>query len=190
MRICATVSAVERLKSHDLRARANRRQLPARARADQDQQRTGRRLFERLQQAIGARDAEVIGIIDNRHLAPPKKRTQANAMAQAFLVAMFFVADEQFDRQRRLVRRQTDHVQVRMIAGRKHAARFALAARLQARLVDFRAQQRMSQLHAQTAACRRPAARRTNTCSPAGRTPASGETAPPRRRAQGCRATC
>ena len=45
------------------------------------------------------------------------------------------IANEQLDRQRRLIRRQTDQLQVGMIAGRKHPARFAFPARLERRLV-------------------------------------------------------
>ena len=42
----------ERLKSHDLRPRTDRRQLLAGAGADEDHQRPRRRLFERLEQAV------------------------------------------------------------------------------------------------------------------------------------------
>ncbi len=131
----------------------------------------------------------MVGIIDDRHLAPPKKRPQADAMAKPFLIAVLVVADEQLDRQRRLIRRQADQLQIRMIAGRKHPARFTLAARLERRIRRFRCTAANAPAQWQTAACRRPAAPRTDTCWPAAQTSTSGETAPLHHHVQVFRAT-
>ena len=124
----ATTSVSQRLKSHDLRPRSNRRQLPAGAGANEDQERARRRLFECFEQAICAGDSEMIGIIDNRYFTPTEKRSHSKSVAQAFLIAMFSIANKQLDRQRRLIRRQADDIKIRMIAGSKHPARFANAA--------------------------------------------------------------
>ena len=123
-------------------------------------------------------------------LRRPKNGRRPNAMAQALLVAMLFVADEQFNRQHRLVSRQPDNFQIRMIAGCKHAARLALAARRQPLLRRFRAQQRVSQLNREPplANARRPHEQVSARQPPGGQRPA--KLLHYRRRAQLFLATC
>jgi DNA-directed RNA polymerase subunit M/transcription elongation factor TFIIS len=139
------------LKANDLRARTNRRQLSAGARADQDQERFGRRFFERLEQAVGAFFIEMVGVVDNRNPAAAEERLQGNAMAQPFLVAVVLVANKQRDRQLRFVAGQGDQVQVRVVARRKEDARFAAAAGLECRVVRLAAEQRFGQLQGEAA---------------------------------------
>src|SRR5262245_16848508 len=105
---------MQRMKSQDLRARANRRQLRTRGRTNEDQHRSGRWLFERLEQAVGALLAEVISVIDDRHLALSEKRLERNSVTQAILIAMLLISDEKFERQRRFIGWATDNVQIGM----------------------------------------------------------------------------
>ena len=84
----------QRLESHHLRPRTDRRQLLAGTGADEDHQRPRRRLFERLEQAVCALLAEVVGVVDDRHLAAAEKGPQRDAVAETVLIAVLFVADE------------------------------------------------------------------------------------------------
>jgi hypothetical protein len=85
---------IKRRKSNDLRSRSNRRQLPRWARADQDQQRARRRLLQRLQQAVCARNAKVVGVVNDGNFPLPKKWLEADAVAQPLLIAMLIVANK------------------------------------------------------------------------------------------------
>jgi hypothetical protein len=92
----------------------------------------------------------VVGVIDDRNLSPAKKWTQANPMTKALLVPMVAITNEKLDRQRGFIRRQTDHLEVRMIPGREHPARLTFPTRFKGRVIARQTQQRMSQFHGKT----------------------------------------
>jgi hypothetical protein len=93
----------------------------------------------------------MVGVVDNRDAAAAKERLERYAVAQSLLVAVIFVSKKERDWQRRLIRRQTDHVQIGMIADPMQVARLAAAARLQRLVVGFCAKQPLGQLQGEVA---------------------------------------
>ncbi len=124
----------ERTEADDLRPRADRRQLLVGARADEDQHRTGRRLFERFQKCVGPFDIQIVGVVDDRDLAAPHERFQTDLVAKPFVHPMLFVADEGGHGDEALVRRFAHEFEIGMSAGGHLLARRAALARIKARL--------------------------------------------------------
>ena len=63
------IRVVQWYELHDLTARQNGRELPIGPGGDEEQDRAGRRLFERLQEAVRGFGVEVVRILDNANHA-------------------------------------------------------------------------------------------------------------------------
>src|SRR5262249_50581863 len=88
----------QRLKADDLATRANRGKLLGRACADQDEDRSWRRLFERLKQAVRPFLIHVIGVVNDSDFSPAEKRLYAQFMAKPDLLSLSGGPDERFHR--------------------------------------------------------------------------------------------
>ena len=123
----------KRLEADQLAARADRGELFGRAGADEDQDRLRRRLFERLQQAVGPFGVEEIGVVDHGDLPPAHEGLQADVVAEPFLAAVVALAEEEFEGEEGLVGGLAHQVEVGMRAGQDHGAAWAGFAGVQGR---------------------------------------------------------
>ena len=67
---------------NDLAARADGGQLPVGVGADQDKHRAWRRFLQCLQETVGRFFIEIIGVIDDGHLASAARRLQTQALTK------------------------------------------------------------------------------------------------------------
>ena len=72
----------QRVEPDDLAARDDRLELDLGRRADQDQHRARRRLLQRLQERVGGLLVEVVGVVEDRHLAHAPRRLAREMLAK------------------------------------------------------------------------------------------------------------
>ena len=72
----------QRVEPDDLAPRDDRVELDLRRGADQDQHRARRRLLQRLQEGVGRLLVEVVGVVEDRHLARAPRRLEREVPAE------------------------------------------------------------------------------------------------------------
>ena len=72
----------QRVEPHDLAPRDDRLELELGRRADQDQHGPRRRLLQRLQERVGRLFVQVVGVVEDRHLARAPRRLERELVAQ------------------------------------------------------------------------------------------------------------